>query len=59
MKKLIFMIIAIVATSFIACEGPDDFEGIEVYKSLKSSQNDTITQPDKGYPGRNDNLPPS
>lgn len=56
MKKLVFIIIAITATSFIACEGPDDLEDIEVYKTLKK---DSVAQPEKVYPGNNDNLPPS
>ena len=56
MKRLVYIAMALVSISFISCEGPDDFDGdVTVVKELKK---DSVEQPSKGYPDKNDNLPP-
>lgn len=56
MKRLLYIAMALVSISFISCEGPDDIDGdVTVVKELKK---DSVEQPSKGYPDKNDNLPP-
>lgn len=56
MKRVFFIIIALVSISFMSCEAPDDIYGdVTVVKEPKKDSGD---QSSKSYPDRNDNLPP-
>lgn len=56
MKKVFFIIIALVSISFMSCEAPDDIDGDVTV--VKGQQKDSGDQSSKSYPDRNDNLPP-
>ena len=56
MKKILYIAIALVSIFIMSCEAPDDIYGdVTVVKELKK---DSVDQPSKVNPDRNDNLPP-